>query len=379
MHTSSGTSLDTLLLTLLPNIGIHRYWSLIEYFGSAGAVLSTSPDTIPLFNPAACQLVREYQQHKNNSPLMQSALQILDTVDQQKGKITTIEEDHYPALLKEIHHPPPLLYSKGSVDLLSLPQLAIVGSRHATYSGLQNTQLFAKHLSQHGFVITSGLALGVDGAAHQAVLSSQGKTVAVMATGIDTVYPKKHRYMADKIVAEGGTLVTEFPPSTSPKANHFPRRNRIISGLSLGVIVVEAAIKSGSLITAKYAIEQDREVFAIPGSIHNPQSKGCHQLIKQGATLIESSQDIVDHLGGMLAHIQLQTSTSHLQPVESVIKADNLSPDETTVMQYIGFEPTSVDQLIQASQLDSQRICSCLINLELIGHIKRSDWGYERV
>jgi DNA processing protein len=377
MHTSSSAALDTLLLTLLPNIGIHRYWSLIERFGSAEAVLHTPPDTIPLFNPAACQLIREYQQHHKSCQLMQSALQILDTVDKQQGKIITIEENHYPALLKEIYHPPPLLYGKGAIDRLCLPQLAIVGSRHATHSGLQNTQLFAKHLSQHGFVITSGLALGVDGAAHQATLSTQGKTVAVMATGIDAIYPRKHQYIADKIVAEGGTLVTEFPPNTPPKADHFPRRNRIISGLSLGVIVVEAAIKSGSLITAKYALEQGREVFAIPGSIHNPQSKGCHQLIKQGATLVESSQDIVDHLGSMLEHIKLEASASH--PTEPTIQAKDLSPDETIVMQYIGFEPTSVDQLIQTSALDSQRICSCLINLELIGCIKRSDWGYERV
>ncbi len=373
MHTHSNPTLDTLLINLLPGVGIHRYWQLIEHYGSTQSLLASPAKDIYLISRAAKQLLQEYQHLGDTSQLMQQAQTILEQVDRHQTQLISVASKNYPSLLKEIHQPPPLLYIKGEIDNLILPQLAIVGSRHATYGGLENTRLFSQHLCQHGFTITSGLALGIDGAAHQAALEQQGKTIAVMATGIDRIYPQKHRYIADKIIAQGGTLVTEFAPNTPPIANHFPRRNRIISGLSLGVIVVEAAVKSGSLITARYALEQGREVFAIPGSIHNPQSKGCHQLIKQGAVLIENSVDIIEHLQGGLEHI----ASHRVEP--SPHTSIPLTDEEGLILEHIGFKPTTIDQLLHTTQLSSQAISANLSRLEINGLIKQSDWGYERV
>ena len=218
------------------------------------------------------------------------------------AQIIPITSLDYPQQLKQISSAPPLLYSLGQTDNLHLPQIAIVGSRRMTRGGENNALQWSRFLANSGFTITSGLALGVDGCAHRGALeATNGKTVAVMATGIDSIYPQRHRQLAEQILDSGGTLVTEFHPNEKPLPTHFPRRNRIISGLSLGVLVVEAAVKSGSLITARYALEQNREVFAIPGSIHNPQSRGCHLLIKEGAQLVESGDDIIAELGGAMA------------------------------------------------------------------------------
>ncbi|MFT5421643.1 MAG: DNA processing protein [Candidatus Endobugula sp.] len=384
MSFSTPSFLAPLLLSLLPGIGLRRYWALINAFGSSDAVLITDPQAIPTLNHEAQSLLRELQQQGDASPLFQSASAIIDSVDNHQGFIISHEDTRYPPLLKEIYQPPPLLYLKGEVDNLCLPQLAIVGSRHASHGGLENTRLFSTHLARCGFVITSGLALGIDGAAHQAAIATKAKTIAVMATGIDTVYPKRHRTLADQIVAEGGTLLTEFPPFSPPKANHFPRRNRIISGLSLGVIVIEAAIKSGSLITAHYALEQGREVFAVPSSIHNPQAKGCHQLIKHGAALVENSNDIIEHLQGLIAHVNsvLAHHVSTIATQQSIKKYREttcLDENERLIMAHVGFGPANVEQLIQSSGLPSQDVTAILMNLEINGWIKLSDWGYERV
>jgi DNA processing protein len=381
MYNNTPTFFTSLLLAL-PNIGTQRHWQLIKQFGSAEAVLAAEPSLISICNGRAQQLIREYQQRGTESEIAQSVLATINNVEQQGGKIICVEEEDYPDLLKEIYNPPPLLYLKGLLHNLYLPQLALVGSRHASHGGLQNTRAFATHLSQSGFTITSGLALGIDGAAHEAALSVQGTTIAVMATGIDAVYPRSHRYLADQILAEGGTLVTEFAPSTPPKANHFPRRNRIISGLSLGVIVFEAAIKSGSLITAEFALEQGREVFAIPGSIHHPQSKGCHRLIKNGATLIESSHDIIEHLQGLLSHLKhvpISTQSPTHSPQKNSLNKNSLNPEKKKIIDCLGFEPKTIEQLIDDSGLPSYIVTASLMNLEINGWIKRSHWGYERV
>lgn len=384
MSTNSTPTLSTLLAVLLPRLGVRRYWSLMDMFGSPEAMLTSDTETIPL-DAQARSLIKDYQQQGSSSQLMQSAQRVIAQVDEQQGHIISIDSTDYPVLLKAIFDPPPLLYVKGNAANLALPQLAIVGSRHASHQGLQNTRMFSQHLAQGGFIITSGLALGVDGAAHQAVLSSEaehrGKTIAVMATGIDCIYPKQHGYIAEQIVAEGGTLVTEFPPCSPPKANHFPRRNRIISGLSLGVLVIEAAIKSGSLITARCALDQGREVFAIPGSIHNPRNKGCHLLIKDGATLVESSQDIIEHLTGLIAHLRhdLPRSCHTGNAVATPQMPKPLDASEQQIMEHLGFEPMSIDQLIQSTQLSSQAVTTRLMNLQLKGRIKKSDWGYERL
>jgi DNA processing protein len=383
-------ALNTLLICLLPNIGTHRYWALISHCGSEQQILGTDPDTLPILNKQARLLLHEYQCTPHNSRLMASAEAIIEQVELSQSIIISVNNDGYPSLLSTIHQPPPLLYCKGNPLALHLPQLAIVGSRHATHQGMNASRLFAQHLAKCGFSITSGLALGIDVAAHQAVLNTDisgintGKTIAVMATGINTIYPRQHLRIAEQIVENDGVLVTEFPPHTPPKAGHFPRRNRIISGLSLGVIVVEAAIKSGSLITAKYALEQGREVYAIPSSIHNPQAKGCHQLIKQGANLIESSEDIIEHLDGMIAHHHEELRQSmHASDPESTERKQttraDLTPRDKQLLAHLGFAPISIDQLIEASPLSSAEISDALLDLEINGWIKHSAWGYERV
>jgi DNA processing protein len=231
--------------------------------------------------------------------------QSLDSIEQQSencgAHIIPITSVDYPEQLKQIVGAPSLLYLRGNIENLHLPQIVVVGSRRMTRGGADNARAWSQYLAAGGFAITSGLALGVDGAAHRGALQAKGKTIAVMATGIDSIYPRSHLQLAEQIIDQGGTLITEFKPTTKPLATHFTSRNRIISGLSLGVLVVEAALRSGSLITARYALEQDREVFAIPGSIHNPQSRGCHHLIKQGAYLVERAEEIVEQLAGGLS------------------------------------------------------------------------------
>ena len=206
--------------------------------------------------------------------------------------VLTFNDEHYPTQLKEIADPPPLLFARGNPLLLAQRQLAIVGSRNPSSSGIDTAFEFAKTLSNHGFVITSGLALGIDAASHRGALAAGNFTIAVAGTGLDRIYPARHKDLATEIV-KTGAIISEFPPGTTAKANHFPRRNRIISGLCQGLLVVEAAKESGSLITARMALEQNREVFAIPGSIHNPLARGCNALIRQGAKLVETTQDIL--------------------------------------------------------------------------------------
>lgn len=205
-------------------------------------------------------------------------------------------DSHYPPRLREINRPPPILFIKGNKEALSQPQLAIVGSRQASQYGIETAYRLSREMGQAGLIITSGLALGIDKASHEGALITSSPTIAVLGSGLDIIYPFTHRTLAQHILTKQGTLLSEFPFGTSPKPAHFPQRNRIISGLSLGTLVVEAALRSGSLITARYALEQNREVFAIPGSIYNPLSVGCHQLLKQGAKLVMTPQDILEEL-----------------------------------------------------------------------------------
>lgn len=282
--------------------------------------------------------------------------------------IMTYYDDHYPVRLKEIHSPPPLLFVEGDVSLLSQPQLGIVGSRHPTPLGSDTAYHFAKILAQSGLIITSGLALGIDGCCHEGALAvTHGKTIGVMGTGPDQVYPKSHKALAGKII-EQGCLVTEFPTGVSPVAMNFPRRNRIISGLSMGILVVEAAFASGSLVTAKYALEQNREIFAIPGSIQNPLSRGCHALIKQGAKLVESAQDILDELR-FFSKLPQEKNENTKNPVK------NTDP----FLEWIGFECTPVDLIIQRSHLTAEKVSSMLLILELEGKIASVPGGYIRL
>jgi DNA processing protein len=274
-------------------------------------------------------------------------------------------DPRYPQLLHDAPGAPPLLFVLGDPAYLSQPQLAIVGSRNPTAGGLQTAEEFAEHLSHAGLTIASGLALGVDAAAHRGALRTGGGTVAVTATGLDRVYPARNRELAHAI-AEQGCLVSEFPPGTPVRSNQFPRRNRIISGLSLGTLVVEASLRSGSLITARYALEQGREVFAIPGSIHNPLSKGCHALIRQGAKLTETVEDVVEEL-------RWQAAAAGQQEQEA---ADGeLDGDYLRLLDALGHDPVAADALLQRTGLTPGELSSMLLVLELKGYVAAAAGG----
>ncbi len=289
---SPDTLTDWLALCQAPGAGSATIRRLLDSFAMPADVLKASSGQLRQLGlkQAAIDALRK--------PNEQSITRDLQWAEKADNHIITCHDPAYPVLLLELPDPPLLLYVHGSVSLLSEPQLAIVGSRNPSSSGEQTAIDFARHLAAAGLVITSGLALGIDAASHRGALDVDAPTIAVMGTGLDRVYPARHRDLARQI-AEQGSLVSEFPIGTPPKPENFPQRNRIISGLSLGTLVVEAAIRSGSLISARYAMEQGREVFAIPGSIHNPLARGCHHLIRQGAKLVETAEDVIDELGSL--------------------------------------------------------------------------------
>jgi len=298
--------------------------------------------------------------------LIESDLSWLNHPD---NDVVTIYDPLYPPQLKEINSPPPLLFVRGNKKLLTQPQISIVGSRNPSSLGRQTAIDFAQTLARHGFTITSGLALGIDAASHQGALNAGGHTIAVAGTGLDRVYPARNKDLATKI-AETGAIISEFPPGTAAKANHFPRRNRIISGLCIGLLVVEAAKQSGSLITARMALEENREVFAIPGSIHNPLARGCNALIKEGAKLVENTQDIFDELG----EYNQQPEESSQENIQST-----LDLEQQNLLNLIMFSPTSVDWLVQESGFSVEVISSMLLMLELQGCIATAPGGYIRI
>lgn len=285
--------------------------------------------------------------------------------------ILTQEDAAYPPLLREIASAPVILYVLGNISLLSEPQLAIVGSRNPTPSGKQLAEQFATALTQAGLVITSGLALGVDAASHRGVLKIAGKTLAVMGTGLNQIYPRSNYQLAQDIIANQGALVSEFAPHTPPVAQNFPIRNRIISGLSIGVLVIEAALRSGSLITARCAADQGREVFAIPGSIQQPLARGCHALIRQGAKLVETAQDILEELSAWVSIPQ--------QPLlENLPRLPKLDKKLQELIKQIDYTATSFDTIIKRSGLTASEVSSMLLALELYGHVHVVSGGYAR-
>ncbi|MDC3263935.1 DNA-processing protein DprA [Porticoccaceae bacterium] len=310
--------------------------------------------------------------------------QSLDSIEQQSencgAHIIPITSVDYPEQLKQIVGAPSLLYLRGNIENLHLPQIVVVGSRRMTRGGADNARAWSQYLAAGGFAITSGLALGVDGAARRGALQAKGKTIAVMATGIDSIYPRSHLQLAEQIIDQGGTLITEFKPTTKPLATHFTSRNRIISGLSLGVLVVEAALRSGSLITARYALEQDREVFAIPGSIHNPQSRGCHHLIKQGAYLVERAEEIVEQLAGGLSALASNAEFSaDKSRTEVAVPEPQLEADESQLLLSLGFDPKDMDSLVTEGLFSIADLSRLLVALEIKGLIESQNGFYQRL
>ncbi|NOX09040.1 MAG: DNA-protecting protein DprA [Gammaproteobacteria bacterium] len=320
--------------------------------------------------------LREETCHYLDRPDWDAVDRDMHWLQQANNHIVSLHDAHYPTLLKEISDAPPLLFLHGNIEALCEPQLAIVGSRNPSPSGKETAQQFAHHLATTGLTITSGLALGIDAASHHGALRAQGSTIAVMGTGLDRIYPAQHHDLAHRIAVQG-LLVSEFPPDTRVRPENFPRRNRIISGLSIGTLVVEAAIRSGSLITARCAANQGREVFAIPGSIHNPLARGCHQLIRNGAKLVETAADILEELAP-LASIALQQATVEPPEISSDSQADipEIDAEYQQLLSCIDHSPVSIDQLIERSQLSVETLSSMLLILEFKGHITANNGVY---
>ncbi len=283
-------------------------------------------------------------------------------------RLVPVDDAAYPPLLREIPDHPLLFYARGDAQLLCAPQIAIVGSRQCTPGGAQIAFDFASELAAAGFAITSGLALGIDGQAHRGALAARGRTVAIMATGTDKIYPSRHRALAGEIEA-GGLLLTEFPPGCDAARHHFPRRNRIISGLAVATIVIEAAARSGSLITARLAAEQGREVFAVPGSIHNPLARGCHGLIRDGARLAQSPADVVDGLGPLLDFV---CQAADARPPGPAVELDAA---QRGLLDAIGYDPVDCDILVRRTGLTIGEVSSMLSLLELNDLIRSAPGG----
>ena len=347
MHDISPAELEARLrLHGLPELGPRRFRRLLDAFGSASAALSAPANAWrSLGLPSACA------EPRRSAEIREQATTALRWLEQPRQSLLMWDDPAYPALLAELSDAPPLLFVAGDPAILERPQLAMVGSRRASRPGLDTAGAFARSLAGGGFVITSGLALGIDGAAHQGALDAGGPTVAVLGTGLRCVYPQRHAALAKRIAEQGGALVSEMPLDCPPQASNFPRRNRIISGLSLGVLVVEASPSSGSLITARLAAEQGREVYAIPGSIHHPGARGCHQLIREGATLVESVDDILQALRGWQ---QLASDVVQAQP-------------DHPLLRQLRAAPQTSEGLAQACGLQLGETLAVLTELELEG------------
>ncbi|GMQ87688.1 MAG: DNA-processing protein DprA [Gammaproteobacteria bacterium] len=359
-----------LALHRTPGIGARSCRKLLSDYGSPSTLFHTAPAQLRAAG------IRAESVDAIAHPDWESVDRDLTWLAEPGNRLITCLDPGYPALLKEIPDPPALLFVHGDPEYLNQPQLAVVGSRNPSHDGAALARDFSAHLACCGLTITSGLASGIDGAAHQGALQVGGGTVAVTGTGLDRVYPAQHRELAHRI-AENGALVSEFPPGTLPLPGNFPRRNRIISGLSLGTLVVEAALRSGSLITARTALEQGREVFAIPGSIHNPLARGCHALIREGAKLVETGDHILEELASLVS-LCLSQAEDNTTPKTGADKSENpakLDAEYFHLLDQMGYEPVSIDQLVQRSGLTPEQVSSMLLLLELEDFIASSPGG----
>ncbi len=344
-------------LSQIPGLGNEGLRNLLQTFGSPTNILATPKDLLR-------QVVRPVIANAISNGINQLALApVIDWLQDPLNSIVTLADTDYPQALLNIADPPPLLYIKGRRDLLNHSSLAIVGSRNATVQGLHNAEAFAQAASNSDLCIVSGMAHGIDAAAHQGGLRGRGSSIAVVGTGLDKVYPAANRDLAHQL-ASSGCLISEFSLGSPPIASNFPRRNRIISGLSLGCLVVEASLQSGSLITARMALEQGREVFAIPGSIHSPQAKGCHTLIKQGAKLVDHANDILEELRVFAPLDKPPTKKLNVHPI----------------FAHLDYEPLDIDTLCMRSGLTIEALSAILLQLELDGQVATLPGGlYQRV
>ncbi len=354
---------DWLRLTRVPALGDAAIRRLLTAFGLPDRVFAASRgELMSVVDEARATAIGAAH---GDAAIGLAVEQALAWADAPGNAILTLADTAYPRALLTVGDPPPLLFSKGRLELLGRPALAMVGSRNATAQGIANAESFARALSTAGFTIVSGQALGIDTAAHRGALDAAGSTIAVIGTGADIVYPARNRDLAHAIAA-GGLIISEFPLGTQALGANFPRRNRIISGLSCGVLVVEAALRSGSLITARLAGEQGRDVFAIPGSIHSPLSKGCHLLIKQGAKLVDSAEDIIEELGGVMA--------AAVGDASGAAPADAGTP-KAVLLDAIGYDAIAFDTLQQRSGLAADVLSGLLLELELEGRLAQLPGG----
>lgn len=363
-----------LSLSHAPSLGVAGTHKLIDHFGSVEAILSSG--TARLKQAGLKQATIDFLQQ----PPADAFDADLEWAQARDHHLITLDDARYPERLKALPQAPLLLYVWGDPDYLQQPQLAMVGSRNPTAAGRKNAYDFASYLSAAGITITSGLARGIDAACHQGAVKNIAGTIALVAHGLDMIYPAEHRKMAAEIAANGA-VVSELPIGARPQRGFFPRRNRIISGLSTGTLVVEAALKSGSLITARHALEQGRDVFAMPGSIHNPLARGCHQLIRQGAKLVETADDILEELAQILPavrneHVQSDETNSE-QDVEYTDRT--LDRDHQKLLKCLQFEPAAIDELVECSGFTAAEIASMLLILELNGDVVCDAGRYVRI
>ncbi|MES2205245.1 MAG: DNA-processing protein DprA [Pseudomonadota bacterium] len=366
----------------VPGVG-PRYWHrLLSVWGNPAAILAANASQLKNVIPE--RVANAIAQRPSAELLLDKTREWL--ASEGNRTILTWADSRYPSALLNLSDPPPVIFYHGQLTLLANPMLAIVGGRNATSQGCRDAEAWAEALAHEGLTIVSGLAQGIDGAAHKGALKAKGSTIAVIATGVDRIYPSQHRDLAHEI-AEKGALLSEFPLGTPAKSPHFPRRNRLISGLSAGCLVIEAAIKSGSLITARLAAEQGRDVFAIPGSIHSPLSKGCHLLIKEGAKLVEAAEDVLEELRGIRAP-QLKKATAPQQMTVAsntpeVVITTTLQPHPLStdpVWMALGYEAVDIDTLSVRTGLRVDQLSARLLEFELEGYIEALAGGrYQRI
>ncbi|NWN92087.1 DNA-protecting protein DprA [Marinobacter adhaerens] len=371
----SSSSAQWVFLTCLPGFGRVRRRALLESVPDLTELLDKNPATLRALGLGgeAVASILAWQRRDENNTSVEATRQVLQACKRHSIVVVDWQHPDYPDVLRHIHDAPLVLYARGETRLLSREQIGIIGSRNATPAGLDHARRFAAELSEWGLLITSGLALGIDGAAHAGALDSGHATIAVVGCGLDRMYPNQHRRLGERVIANG-LMISEYPPGTPAKAAHFPQRNRIISGLGRGILVVEAGLKSGSLITARMALEQGREVFAIPGSIHSPVARGCHYLIKQGAQLVDQVDDILEELGAAWS-----------QPSDTVSAASEAGPESTldsreiAVLEALGYDPQSTDALSLATGLPADQLVQSLLLLELEGLVSSAPGGYQKI
>lgn len=351
-----------LKLALTPQVGPVTMRKLLHHFGSAKEILNKDSHTLGKFvNKTIVNLIL-------NDASQERLDNTIEWLDKDKNNhILVLINDNYPRELKQISDPPPILFAKGKLELLLNPKLAVVGTRHPSPQGSINARNFSQDLSNNGITIVSGMAAGIDRAAHLGALNAQSGTIGVLGTGIDRIYPSSNSDLFHK-VAEDGLLISEFPLGVHALNSNFPRRNRIVAGLSIGCLVIESAIDGGSMITANLALEMGRDVMAIPGSIHNPVARGCHKLIKQGAKLIETTNDVIEEFN-------LTPS-----PQNSNLEGTTISNSDDHILEIIGYDAMNIDKICLRLDKPFAEICAKLLELELDGQIINCGNGeYQRI